>query len=233
MEITDSISISMRPYFSITHINSAALLTKCAFEIEKEHDGTFSQDVTSKHFAFVTGGILFSVFALEACINEFFSDSAERQSHTSNKLDSETVHIISHLWKEGVPRTATFSILKKFQIALALCKKTQFDPGSQPFQDASLLIGLRNALVHYEPEFIKFEDSDDYTERDIHKFEKQLKGKFDLNPLAGKGNPFYPYKCLGHGCAEWAVKTCAMFIREFIVKIEVGRLDPYDNLKTR
>ena len=30
-----------------------------------------------------------------------------------------------------------------------------------------------------------------------------LRGKFVLNPLTGKGNPFYPDKCLDHSYAAW------------------------------
>jgi hypothetical protein len=90
------------------------------------------------------------------------------------------------------------------------------------------LIKLRNALVHYEPEWtINISDTEKIT---VQKFEKILKGKFQLNPLTGEGNSFFPDKCLGHGCAEWAVKSSIMFADEFFLRM---RLKPtYDHVRS-
>jgi hypothetical protein len=214
--------MSMRKYFSIQHVQSAALFTSLAYETEKSYNGVFSEDITSKHTAYVTGGILFSVFALEAFINEFFSDATEENSRLSKELDNDTINLLSQMWIHGVPRTANFPIIRKFQIALTLCKKDQFDLGISPYQDVNCLIGLRNSLVHYEPETIKLPDSDDFDDSDIHKYERQLSGKFALNPITGAGNAFYPDKCLSHGCAEWAVISCSKVISEFMVRTGTG-----------
>jgi hypothetical protein len=53
-----------------------------------------------------------------------------------------------------------------------------------------------------------------------------LGGKFIANPLTGQDNPFYPDKCLGHGCAEWAVNSSVKFNDDFFSRM--GLLSSYD-----
>lgn len=55
------------------------------------------------------------------------------------------------MWKLGVPRTESYPILKKYEIAVALAEKKTLDRGDLVYQNASLLVWLRNALIHYEP----------------------------------------------------------------------------------
>ena len=52
-----------------------------------------------------------------------------------------------------------------------------------------------------------------------HKLEKQLKGKFVLNPFfENSSNPFYPYKCLSYGCAYWSILSSYNFVEDFYSK---------------
>ena len=93
------------------------------------------------------------------------------------------------------------------------------DRSREPVQAITHLGKLRNALIHYEPESILIGE-DPTTVQEMHNLEKQLGGKFDLNQLMeGTKNPFYPNKCLGHGCANWAVESTTAFVREFSRKM--------------
>jgi hypothetical protein len=49
------------------------------------------------------------------------------------------------------------------------------------------------------------------------------------NPLAHKNRPYFPDKCLGHGCAEWAVLNSLGLTDEFFLKLELPA--PYDGVK--
>ena len=229
IKITDHLKISSRKYLSISHIQSAATFSCHAYQIEKEFKGTFSEELTSEHSAYVTGAIVFSVSSLEAAINELFADTVDNNKGRISKLDSDTRNMMANIWKIKVQGTALFSILQKYQIALVLAQKNQFDLGKKPYQDINLLIKLRNSLIHFEPEWITCPAGDDFGQDDIHKFEKQLKGKFTINPLTGQGNPFYPDKCLSHGCAEWAVKSTINFIDDFFTRI--GIEPPYHHIR--
>jgi len=86
------------------------------------------------------------------------------------------------------------------------------DKGAAPWQPTAILIQLRNALIHYEPEWLSTHVN---TEDEAHKLTKMLRGRFTPNPLTGAGDPYYPNKVLGHGCAEWAVRTSTEFVDAF------------------
>lgn len=226
-----SISIKSRTYFSIQHLQSAALFARNAYNIEAHYSGGPSDESFSQHRAYVTGSILSSVFFLEAAINELFADTVDANSEIVKKLNPSVTKLMATLWKLEVPRTANFKILQKFQIALALAQKEIFDVKAPPYQDVNLLVKLRNDLVHYEPEWVKLPSSADFESDDIHRYEKKLRGKFKVNPLTGQGNPFYPDKCLGHGCAAWAVNSCIKFTDAFFTRI--GLPPSYDHIRDR
>ena len=60
------------------------------------------------------------------------------------------------------------------------------------------------------------------------KIEKQLRGKFLLNPLVDSVDIlFFPKQCLGYGCALWAVSTAEKFIAEFYRRMKTEFLLEY------
>jgi hypothetical protein len=188
-----------------------------------------------KQIAYITAAVFASVSFLEATINELFADAHDKVPTVVNQLQPETISQMSEMWKLmfpkpemrklGVPKSS--KILQKFQTALTLTRKPMFDSENSHYKDIDCLIKLRNALVHYEPEWIT--NSSDTEEDTIQKMEKILKGKFQLNPLAGIGNSFFPDKCLGHGCAEWAVRSSMMFADEFFLRM--GLKPTYDHVR--
>jgi hypothetical protein len=199
-----------RFYYSHYHLQAAALFARRSSKLEKEHgsNNVVPSDVFSEHRAYVTGAILSAVSFLEAEINEIFADSADDQREHIHQL-GDVIFLLSRMWSLGVPKTASYSILDKYQIALALADKQEFDKGASPYQDVRLLIKLRNALVHYEPE---------YTARDSSgskRLEQNLQRRFPLNPLTGSRTPFFPERCMSHGCAKWAVESSITFVDDF------------------
>jgi hypothetical protein len=73
-------------------------------------------------------------------------------------------------------------------------------------------------------------DSRSATQKDLHRFEKALHGKFTLNPIPGPGNPFYPDRCLGQGCAAWAVSSSVAFANEVFRRLTVKAT--FDHVRT-
>jgi hypothetical protein len=228
---TESIEIKSRTYYSLQHIQSAALFTRLCANIEKNYNGVFNDELFSEHRAYVTGTILSVVSFLEAAINEIFADIADGiNDKITNCFNLRSKIQISSLWDMGIPRTASYPILEKYQIALLLADKKVLDKGKNPFQDVLLIIKLRNSLTHYEPEWITHQLEDNKDSYVPHDFEKKLKSKFPLNPLLS-GNPFYPDKCLGYGCAEWAVVSGINFADEFFK--ELGAIPRYEHIRGR
>lgn len=123
--------------------------------------------------------------------------------------------LMGRLWKREITRTARYSIIEKYEIPLEINGKQELDRSTNPYQDAKLLVELRNALIHYEPYTVLASSTGKTEPALVHKFKKRFKGKFALNPLTGPGNAFYPQKLLGHGCALWTIKTALAFSDAF------------------
>src|SRR3546814_369824 len=177
----------------------------------------WSSDVCSSDLA--VSSVIVSTAFLEATINELFSDCAD--AHSTERIAAlQTKHLMGRLWEKGIPRTAAYPILDKYEIALELNDKSPIDSGTNPYQDVKLLVELRNALIHYEPETIVGHSGHEVPK--LHKFQKRFAGKFDANPLTGAGNPFYPDKILGAGCAKWVVKAAVAFTDEFFQRLRIS-----------
>jgi hypothetical protein len=163
--------------------------------------------------SFAIGAVVMAVSALEASINELYLEAVDRNSHALGALTSEQVAQLEVLW-ESVDRT---KILAKYQLVLAVCGKEQFNKGSEPYQSVDALIDLRNAVVHFKPEW------DDELEEHA-KLETRLTRKFDECMLASRAQGrmvWFPGRCLGAGCANWAVATVERFVGEFCGRLGI------------
>lgn len=222
-----SITISMRHYLSLSHLSAAALFAKQCSDVESIAGATpFDSQERRQHNAYAVSSVIVSAAFLEATINELFSDCADE--HRTQRIAALQAQILmGRLWKKGIPRTASYSILEKYEIALELNGKSAINSGANPYQDAKLLVELRNALVHYEPETVVSHSGHEAPKP--HKFEKRFSGKFDINPLTGLGNPFYPDKLLGAGCAQWAVTAAVAFTDEFFHRL--GTTPTYEHVR--
>jgi hypothetical protein len=205
-----------RFYYSHYHIKAAAFFAGQSAQLERDHghDDALCSEILTQHRAYVTG-CLFSVASfLEAQINEIFTDAAEDKRDKIHKL-GDRIYLFAEMWKLGIPRTASYSILEKYEIALALAEKEPLDHHAVVYQDVKLLIRLRNALIHFEP------TSSTSTAESSQKLERKFKGKFLLNPLTGRKTPFFPERCLGHGCAKWAVESSVKFVDHCLSRLEI------------
>ncbi|WP_114717186.1 hypothetical protein [Vibrio cholerae] len=187
-------------YLSHSHFESAFFFAEMANKIEcASSKDKYFQRVA--HDSFVMNAIISSVCALEAHINEF--------SHlTLAELPNST------LAKFDVTSFEKQSIIDKYSIILDLLKKEPFDKSIEPYQSVDLLIKLRNALVHYKPFIQPIEINYVGNVKPI-KLVKQLKGKFNLNPLVADWTPLWTGKILSAGCANWAAESALNFIFMF------------------
>lgn len=187
------LELFMRIYFSSYHLWSAKYFAKCAAEIEKS-DPTGRFD--GKHRAYTTGSIFSAVCFLEAAINEFCKDVVGGEPRTLTILPDSNRQPFLEFWSTE----RKLSILAKYQAVLRVLRKPELPKGKPPYQNAKLLIALRNELTHYKPAT--------YGGKVQHSFMNKLAGKFAENPLMRQcKNPYFPDKCLGSPCAYWAVQS--------------------------
>ncbi len=210
--------VRRRINLSFYHFHAANYFRDRLAEIEGERGGTTANRLL-RHQGYASGAILSAVAFLEASINEFILD-ADTNRFSPDAFDIASGIALSGLW-ECVEEC---SILVKYEIALATAHRELFRKGSAVYDNAKTLVDLRNALVHYKPEW---DDS-----LDKHKsIEKHLKRRFRLNPLVDEFMLFFPTRCLGHGCADWAVRTIQAFIKEFYRRM--GTEELLDELESR
>lgn len=204
--------VLMRTYFSAYHLWAAEHFAGLARDIENAHTGKPVFNI--KHRAYVTNSILSAVAFLEAAINEIFDDVADGHSGYVDPLTPDCARLLAGLWKQR--NVERWSILDKYQLALLCSGIDEFETGAQPYQDAKILVDLRNDLTHARPETRASFDEEQQNMR------KRMTAKFKPNRLMeNAANPFFPDHYLGVGCADWAVKTANAFANEFFGRLRI------------
>ncbi len=204
--------LSLKTNYSIYHLNGAAYFARCVAKIEENYKTSISEELKTEYFSNVTASILMSVAALESRINEVYLSAVDSDPNVFKNVGSWIIDALQEIW----PNIEDKPTLTKYQIALIISRKDKFDKGLNPFQDAARLIGLRNALVHYKPEW-------DTELKEHKKLESSLNGRFPISPFSNENDSFFPKKCIGHGCAAWAVKTSIEFITSFYDRLGIER----------
>jgi hypothetical protein len=215
--VEEGIRVWMRNYFAAQHLWTARSFAVKAAAIETGRTVHAVFDI--EHRAYVVSSIISAVAFMEAAINELLQDAADEQPPYLSPLPGPTVKALAELWRMAQEKWA---FLDKYQAALLVAGKEPFNRGALPYQDADLLRGLRNIMIHAKPE-----TSEAGTE---HKLEKRFKSKFPANRLMkGQKNPYFPDRCLGSGCAEWAVKASIALADEFFSRM--GLIPHYKQTK--
>jgi hypothetical protein len=226
-------AIRFRDCFSVRYIQAAALLCRLGFAIEQEYREVdpVPSEAQLRHEAFILNSVFSSVSFLESTVNELYADAADEAYLFADERHEALLQLISEKWKN----TKNFDrapVLTRYQKILAISGQPVFDDGDQAFINVRNLIEIRNHLMHYRREWVVIRDGrgpHKSEETATDKFGKMLRKKFAANPLAAKNIPFFPDKCLGHGCAEWAVMNSIIFVDEFFHRL--GLPVPYEGIR--
>lgn len=231
--IDEESEIRFRDCFSVRYIQSAALLCRLGYAIEKDYAqaGQVSQDALLSHEAFILNSVLSSVAFLESTINELYADAADHLYFSPDGGNEAVLQMIAERWKNE-KNFDRAPVLIRYQKILAITDRCLFDESDPAFSNVKNLVEIRNFLMHYRREWVavrKGRALGDSNGTQSEQFEKILKHRFKENPFAHKNRPFFPDKCLGHGCAEWAVINSLVVTDTFFGKIGVPA--PYEGIK--
>jgi hypothetical protein len=206
----------IKTHFGLQHLLAASLFARKALEVELAHEGEIvgSGEPYHSHRAYVTGAALSAVASLEATINDLFIEATHRCPNLYEKYDPRVAKSLKDFWSDDVESLPT---LCKYQVALQVANKELFAKGLAPYQDVDSLVEVRDALVHYKPEW----DTDLIKHK---KIEPRLKSRFELNPFTIPTDAFFPKKCLGHGFAEWGVQRSLVFMNEFFRRMGLSTI---------
>ncbi|XHX78612.1 MAG: hypothetical protein RBJ76_01375 [Stenomitos frigidus ULC029] len=210
----------VRAYFSSSHLWAAKHFVQLAAELENSNGVGSGIDI--QHRAYVINAVLSSVAFLEAAINELCKDVFDRHESYIAPISEEARVHISAMWENTEEKKRFEPILKKYQRVLSHCEKDQFNKNEQPYQNARLAIELRNGLMHYKPESYGGYQAEFQNFSDQHLLTQQLRSKFIENPLVlNSGNPYFPDKCLGSPCADWAIRSVKSLTDAFFLELGV------------
>ena len=233
LEVTDGESpIRFRDCFSVRYIQSAATLCRLAYAIEQDYlAGRRTADMQLRHEAFTLHAVLSAVSFLESTINELHADATDEEFIGAEEQHEALLRTIGREWHN--PKNFDRApMLTKYQTILAIAGRPGFDDRDQAFANVRILVDLRNHLLHYTREWVVVRgrrDPDHEPESTSDHFGKVLDRKFATNPLAGKNVPFFPDRCLSHGCAEWAILNSVIFTDEFFRRL--GMPAPYEGIR--
>lgn len=213
-------SFLFRVYLSTSLMQTAQFLAENAAECERGA-GIEPKERASACLSNVIGSVLSSVSYLEARINEIISDLAEDPPHLEAAgLSEKSAFALNRLVASSLLQRAKLSSLDKYDLVLATLERDPFNRGEAPYQDVKLLVTLRNAIVHFEPEWLPAW-SGQLPQEEQHRFERALKGRFEESPFYSSSQPYFPRRCLSAGCAKWAIDSAWAFSRAFAVKIGI------------
>jgi hypothetical protein len=171
----------------------------------------------SEHRSYAISAILSSVAFLEASLNELLasvSDDYLRLGGGRGPLTSNERQLLYDI-RDGLGPP----FLDKFQRVLRLLGRQQFDRSAQPYQDTETVVRLRNMLVHAIPAMIPLGSTIQVAEDEVL---KSLASKnFPSHPFAHTNDPFFPDKCLGAACANWAERTVREFANDFFRRLGI------------
>jgi hypothetical protein len=190
-------SLRVRMNLAGPHLFAAARFCRQVRQIETRHTGDPLGNFFDEILSYSIACVLTTVAGLEAYINEVFID------HPKYFPDLQT-HVMNELWK----RLERQEIMEKYQVALNLLYRPAIEAGSEPYQSVLLLIRLRNALVHFKPEWPD--------EQVAHsKLSDSLARKFTPSPYFHTSEPVFPRRWATYDCNRWAVESTLDFVRRF------------------
>jgi len=189
--------------FVLVHLKAAQKAAKRCQALEHHHHGepfgAFIDDIRIE----VVTSVLASVAATEVNVNQYFFEASGRHKYF-DKLSQEQAQAIQKLIdRENI--LEKYGYLAKFSNSDGIkC----LNKGQEPHQSMKALIDVRNAFVHFKPEW--------HSEQRKHKnLGKQLDGKFALSPFFPENDPIFPRRCMSSGMAQWAFDSAYTFMTDF------------------
>lgn len=202
-------STTTRYSFTAQFLRGAAIFARRAHEIEGANV-VFTDELQAEYVACVVGAVTQASAALEAEIAEVTIHGPGHHLG-SNGLDAAGRDFLAPLVEviDGEPA------LRRYELVLHLLGKPALSRGTQPYQNADLLVRLRNELVHFKSRW-----TEEMGGQRLFASLEQLKlawpksSSLDMN--------FFPHRCLSASLASWSVITSVAFINAFYANLGFG-----------
>jgi hypothetical protein len=192
------------------HLLAARQFADQARVLEQRGLARISPAGLDRHRSYVSAAILASVAFLEASINDLYVELEELNESDGAGPPNRMLARLPQVW----PAIERSPILYRYQLALVLADAERFHESRAPYADADSLIQLRDALVQHIPDR-------QAERRRRRRLERRLQNRFPSSALARAPGPWFPHRCLGAGCADWAVRTADQFSDAFCQRMSI------------
>jgi hypothetical protein len=223
--MTDFATTKIRTYLSADHLWTARHNAKRARSIEESL--AVSRKIDPEYRSCVITSVSSAVAFLEALVNEVYDDAGDMQNSASVAvgLTDQARAQMAILWESYGKGGRHVNVLEKYQLALLMAGQPQLDKGANPYQNVPPLIELRNALVHYRPEWYEHGELAGQSKRMSDTLEKHMGQLFEASTLLPPGSqPWFPAAALGAGCAEWAYSSSKAFADKWTTTLGITRV---------
>ncbi len=193
-------TVRTRVNLGLHHLFAACRFATRLSAIEQEYAGHPFGGFWEEILHNALGVAMLTVASLESYANEMYFEGSILDTALPPTAAQELAVLID---KE--------SVLRKYSMALAVRAGKKLDFGSSPAQDIDALIRLRNAVVHFRPEWFDEQNKHD-------KLSRLLQNKFE--PSAFLANePIFPRAWASSSFTTWALRSTVTFLEHFYAEI--------------
>ncbi len=195
---------------SSKHLLLAHDFAQAAHALEEPRKERLTTREKWQHRGDVTAAVMSAAAYLEDLISELYV----------NMRNLPRPKLVKKLRASSKPDASR--VLNKYQLALSVSDGDPFAMSTPPYYDADSLFRLRDGLVSY----LNF--------RPVGRrgLRSRLDGKFPLNPYAPEQAAWFPDRCLGAGCARWAVSAVEVFGDDFRRRMGIPARPPINRAGT-
>jgi hypothetical protein len=202
-----------RANLGLHHLLAACRNSAAISKLESEHAGKEFGSHWDEILQNSLGVAMLATAALESYANELYFEGAALKG----VVNSTAVERLAELVNRE-------SVLNKYALALAIRNGKRLDFDSEPVQSAAALVRLRNAVVHFRPEWSGEED-------EHAKLSNKLVSKFDPSPFLQNEKHLFPIAWASASFSSWAMRSTVAFLEHFYQLADIP--SPLEKFKSR
>jgi hypothetical protein len=233
IELHSSVDLGIKQSMSLTYLISVINFMQKLNFIEENKQVLQKNEIINDYKSFSISSIILSIAFFESTINEFFDDISnnvhlENINNQKKVINDEYIRSVQYFKGEKILEKPGIRMYEKYNIALVLAGISPISKDERISRELKDLVDLRNELVHAKSEWVWLDNHEKLQKSKTVAFENKFKHKFNLNPFVIDG-PFFPNRCIGLGCARWAISTVIDYSDEFFKRM--GLMPRYEYLK--
>lgn len=185
-----------RMNLSLHHLWAACRFATRVREIESANAGKPFADFWDEIFQYSLGVATLTTAALESYANELYFEGSAIAPVLNPAAAEECLDLVDNQ-----------PVLRKYSLVLTFRAQKRLDSGSTQVQNVDALIRLRNAVVHFRPEWFGTQDQHE-------KLSRRLQYRFEGSPFL-PGESLFPRAWASHSFAEWAIRSAVSYLDYF------------------